>query len=113
MITPRRKGDGKRAKSRRLFSKGSEDGTEIFESGFDVLDDVLREVFRVGQVVEVGEAAVFEPKEVEAGFVAGVDFLAAEFPPATFGVLLQVPGFFADMPVGGMVAGDEVGQSSR
>jgi len=83
---------------------------EDVQAGFDVFDDFLGEVFGVREVVEVGEPAVFEPEEVEAGFVASDDFGVGEFAPAAVGVFVSVLGFFAYVAVGRVVAGDEVGE---
>jgi len=41
----------------------------LFERGFAVFDDFLREHVGVGKIVGVFEAFVSEPEDVEAGFV--------------------------------------------
>jgi len=46
---------------------------DLFEAlyrRFEIFDYVARQQVRVGQVIEVGEAFVFEPGNVEAGLVA-------------------------------------------
>jgi hypothetical protein len=48
----------------------------LFEGGFEVVDDFLRENVRAGKIVRLFVAFVSEPEDVETGFVA-VAFLAA------------------------------------
>ena len=47
------------------------DEAELFEGGFEVVDDFLGDHIGIGQIGGVFEGVVFEPEEVEAGFVAG------------------------------------------
>ncbi|OGP20767.1 MAG: hypothetical protein A2038_09920 [Deltaproteobacteria bacterium GWA2_57_13] len=46
------------------------DLTELFEGGFEVIDDSLAEDIRIGKIVGLFEALVSEPEDVEAGLVA-------------------------------------------
>ena len=48
------------------------DFTELFEGGFEVLDDFLDEDIRIREVVGFFAALVPEPENVEAGFVAAL-----------------------------------------
>ncbi len=64
-----------------------------------------------GEVVEAGEAFVFEPEEVEAGFVAGGSFFICTFAPAGFGVRFRFPSGLALVAVFGVVAVDELIQA--
>ena len=48
------------------------DFTELFEGGFEVLDDFLGENLRIREVVGFFEALVPEPENVEAGFIAAL-----------------------------------------
>lgn len=82
--------------------------SETCKACLDVVDDLFGEDLGFGKVVEVFKAVVFEPEEVEASLVAGDEFLVGELPPATFGVLLGVPGLLALLAVGGVVAIDEI-----
>ena len=50
---------------------------------------------------------VFEPEDVEVGFVSGDDVVVAEFAPAAFRVICR-PGFLAAMAVGRVVTSDEI-----
>ena len=85
-------------------------GSEAVQAGFEVIDDLFREVRGFRQVVEVGEAVVLEPEEVQAGLVPGDEFFIGELPPTAVGVLLGVPRFLALEAVGGVVAGDELAE---
>jgi hypothetical protein len=93
-----------------LLLKGGEDGAEVLESGFKVFGDVFGEVFGIGEIVEVGKALVFEPGDVEAGFIAGDELGVGEPAPAAVGALFGVPGLFTGVAVGWLIARDEVGQ---
>ena len=55
--------------NRELFAKSGENGAEVVEAGFDVFDNLFGEIFWIGQVIEIGEAFVFQPEDVQAGFV--------------------------------------------
>ena len=63
-----------------------------------------------GRLVEVCQTPVFEPGDVEAGFVAGEYLLVGELSPSAVCILLT-PGRLPFVPVGGVVAGDEVWRS--
>ena len=42
--------------------------------GFQVFDDLGSENVGIGKVVQIGEALVLDPGDVEAGLVVGEDF---------------------------------------
>jgi hypothetical protein len=46
------------------------DFAELFQGGFEVFDDFLRENVRIGKVVGLFEGFVSAPENIEAGFVA-------------------------------------------
>jgi hypothetical protein len=48
------------------------DFTELFEGGFEVVDDFLGENIRIGEIVGFFEALVSEPENVEAVLVAAI-----------------------------------------
>jgi len=50
------------------------DLAELFESGFEVVDDFLGENVGFGKIVGVFEPFVSEPENVETGFVAADEF---------------------------------------
>ena len=52
------------------MSRANSDTAELFERGFEVIDDFLGENVGIGEIVGVFEAFVSEPEDVEAGFVA-------------------------------------------
>ena len=72
-------------------SQRGEHGAEVVQAGFDIFDDVFVQIFRIGKVVQVGETFVFEPEDVQAGFVAGDDVGVGIFAPAAFGILFGTP----------------------
>ena len=71
------------------------DGAEVVEGGGEVVDDFGGDEVGAGEVVEVLEAVVFEPEDVEVEFVARAEIFVAEAAEAF--------GFSA-----GALAGDEV-----
>lgn len=79
-------------------------------ASLDVFDDALREYFRLGEIIEVGEAVVFQPEEVEAGLVACGQLSVRELPPAAGGIFLGVPRFLPLVAVLRIVARDELGE---
>ena len=48
----------------------------LLEDGFKVFEDFLGENVGFGEIAGAFEAFVFEPEDVEAGFVAGAFFVA-------------------------------------
>ena len=76
---------------------------EAVEAGFEVFDDFFCQHIGVGEVVEVGKAFVFDPEDVQTGFVSGNQFFIGIGPPSAFGVVLA-PGRFAFCFVGIVVA---------
>ena len=63
-----------------------------------VLHDILGQLLRGGQVVQVGQGLVLDPEDIQAGLVPGKDLLRREAVPAAFRVLL-ISGLMALMPV--------------
>ena len=57
---------------------------EAGEAGFEGLDDLFDEIIGFGQVIQICQALVFEPSDVETGLVARADFLIAVAAPAAF-----------------------------
>ena len=74
---------------------------------FEVLKDFCGEHVRIGQVVEVGKRLVLDPENIEAGFVAGQDFVDAVAAEAAFRILRR-PGFAALVPILRMIAGEKL-----
>ena len=62
---------------------------------------------RAGQIIEVGKGTVFDPENIQTGFVAGKDFVNGETAEASIGIAFA-PGFFAVMTVWRIVALDEL-----
>ena len=61
----------------------------------------------VGKIGGVFEGVVFEPEDVEAGFVAGDEFVVGVGTPAAVGFLVG-PGGFASVPIRRVVAFHEL-----
>lgn len=72
-----------------------------------ILDDIRRQDIGIGQAVQVCKGPVFDPENVQAGFVPLQDFINAEFAPASFGVFFR-PGFGALVAVLRVVALNEI-----
>ena len=70
----------------------------MFEGGFEVVDDFLGDDVGVGKIGGVFEGVVFEPEDVEAGFVAGDEFVVVIGAPAAIGLLVG-PGRLAVVTV--------------
>jgi hypothetical protein len=81
---------------------------EAVESSFEVFNDLLCQIVRLWQVIEVCEALVFKPEDVEARLVARGQLLVSELAPATFRVLFGIPSCFALLSVLRIVTIDEV-----
>jgi len=54
-----------------------------------------------------GQALIFEPEDVQAGFVAADNVVACKFAPATVGVFFR-PGGFALMTIFRVITGDKI-----
>ncbi|MGP1678768.1 MAG: hypothetical protein ACTS6J_16630, partial [Burkholderiales bacterium] len=63
------------------------DQAKLLQRRLQVVDDFLRNHFGRWQVVGVGERMVPEPEDVEAGFVAGDEFVIGVRAPAAIRVL--------------------------
>ena len=73
--------------------QGRSNGAEALQASLNVVDDFLSQVRGLREIVEIGEAVILEPEEVEAGFIAGNELVVAILPPTAFRVLFGVPGF--------------------
>ena len=54
----------------RFSTQVTRDFAELFEGGFEIIDDFLGEDISIGEPVVFFEAFVSEPEDVQAGFVA-------------------------------------------
>lgn len=92
------------------FFSTPQDLPKALHAGLQILDDLLSQDIRVRQVVQVREAFVLDPGDVQAGLVSGDDILVRELPPSSFGILLYIEGFLAFIDVGRVIAVDEVSE---
>ena len=76
--------------------------TKASQPRFNIIDNIRRYVVWLRQIVQVGQRFVFQPENIQAGFIAGDDLLITEFTPAAFGVFLIVPDFLALMRFSGL-----------
>jgi hypothetical protein len=83
---------------------------EATQPCLEVLDDLLGKLIWLRQVIEVSEALVFEPEDIEARLVARGQLLIGELALATFRVLVRIPSCFALVSVFRIIAIDEVGK---
>jgi hypothetical protein len=74
------------------------DFAELFQGGFQVLDDLLGENLGIGKVIGVFEVLVSQPENIETGLVAADEILVIVRPPAAFRSRLG-PSRFALMAV--------------
>lgn len=74
---------------------------------FKVLKNFCGEHVGVGQIVEISEGFVLDPENIEAGFVAGQDFVDAVAAEAAFRILRR-PGFAAFVPILRMIADEKL-----
>ena len=70
---------------RRRLPQPREHLPKALKPSLQILDDLFGEFVRFGQVFQIDQALVLEPEEVEAGLVAGRQFLVAVAPPAALG----------------------------
>ena len=69
---------------------------ELFQRGLQVFHNFLRNHCRGGQLVAVGQAVVFELKNIQAGLVAGDQLVMAVGAPAAIGTRVWVVVFMVD-----------------
>ena len=87
---------------RRVPDNGKIDLFKACHCCFEIFDDVVGQYIGVRQIVQIGQAFVFQPEDIQAGFVAVDDFVIGELAPAAFRIGFRVPRFFALMPVCGL-----------
>jgi len=90
-------------------SKPLGDLTELLQRRLKVVGDLLGEDLRVGEVLALLEALVFDPEDVQVQFVALRKLLVGEGPPAAVRVLLR-PRLLTLVPVLRVEALDELVQ---
>lgn len=75
-----------------------------------VLNDLLGQLIRLRQIIEVGETFVLEPEDIETGFITAHEFFVGIFTPAALRTLFPIPGRLPLVPVLCIVAIDELNQ---
>lgn len=54
-----------------------------------ILQYIRSKHIRIRKIIQIGQALVFDPGDVQAGFVAFYDFFLCEFAPAAFGLVSE------------------------
>ena len=72
------------------------DQLELLQRGLQVFHNFLRNHLGRGQLVPVGQAVVFEPKNVQAGLVAGDQLVMAVGAPTAISTRVLVVVFMVD-----------------
>ncbi|MFO8049846.1 MAG: hypothetical protein R6U29_12490 [Desulfosudaceae bacterium] len=88
------------------------DLAELSERGLKVVDDFPGKDAGVGKVVGFFQAFVFEPEDVEAGFVPADEFIVFKGPPSAAWFLFR-PGGFTFVSVMRIVALTNSSRSER
>ena len=94
-------------RSNYFYSKPCRNIAKTVQPRLQVVDDLQCQFIRLGQIVQIGKALVFQPENIQAGFVTRDDLLVIEFSPAAFRILLA-PGFLPLMAVERVVTADEL-----
>jgi hypothetical protein len=66
---------------------------KTLDTCFEVFDDLFSKHIRIGEVVQICQAFVSDPEDVQAGFVTGDDVFIGEFSPSAVGIVFR-PGSF-------------------
>jgi hypothetical protein len=75
---------------------GFHDLFEALGAGFKIFNNLFGQHIRIRQVVQISQALIPDPEDIQAGFVPGGDLVIAESAPPAVGVVFR-PGFFALM----------------
>ena len=78
---------------------------KLFQSGFEVIDDFLGDDVGVGEIGGVFKGVVFDPEDVEAGFVASHKFVVVVGTPAAVGFFIGPGGFAGVAIASGLLVG--------
>lgn len=79
---------------------------KALQSGFQILDDVLRNIVRLRKVIQITQGFIPQPEDVQAGLIPLKDVVEGITPPPTIRVVLA-PGFFPLVAFARFVALDE------
>jgi hypothetical protein len=80
----------------------------LLERSFEVIDDFLGDDVGVGKVGRVFEGVIFEPEDVEAGFVSGNELAIVIGSPTAIGFLVGLGGFAVVAVASGWLIGPVV-----
>ena len=84
---------------------------ETVQARLKILNDLIGQNIRIWQVVQISQALIFQPEDIEVGFVPCQYFFIAEFSPAAFGIRFA-PCFLAFMAIPGLYSCTNSARSS-
>ena len=64
---------------------------KTFDTCFKVFDDLFSKHIRIGEVVQICQAFVSDPEDVQTLFVTGDDIFIGKFVPPAVGIIFQLP----------------------
>ncbi len=105
-----------------LSSAGAQDVRKVFlpdgkvnlfkalDSRLQTLDNVARQNIRVGKIVQVGQAFILEPGDIQTGLVPRQDIFVGKSPPSSFRIGFRMIGFLAFADIFRTIARNKVTQ---
>lgn len=90
-----------------LLRQRSDDFPEAAQSRLKVINNLRRQFIRFREIVQISQALVLQPEDVQAGFIPADDLVIAESAPAPLGIILLVPDICSFMAVQRVIAGDK------
>ena len=78
------------------------------KSGLQVFNDFGCQLLRLRQIIKVGQTFVFEPKNIQAGFIPSEYLVIRECTPPPLRVRFRVPGFPPSPTVLWVIALDKI-----
>ncbi|NEX11349.1 MAG: hypothetical protein C1942_01385 [Prosthecochloris sp.] len=78
-----------------LFPQTDGNLAETVQPGFDILDNLCRQIFSIGEIVEIGKGFILQTEDVEAGFVSSDDLFIVVVAPSAILVCFGIPGLFS------------------
>lgn len=80
---------------------------KTIQSRLKIVNNLKGQLIRFGQIIQIGQALILQPKNIQTGFVACHDLIKTVFTPAAFRIVLFVPGFLTLMTIERVITGNE------
>ena len=64
---------------------------KTIQSRLKIVNNLKGQLIRFGQIIQIGQALILQPKNIQTGFVACHDLINAEPAPAPLGIALLTP----------------------